>query len=255
MGTILPEIVLFGDSITQYSFQAEKRGWGTALANRYARTADVVLRGFSGYNTRWVLPMLDKTFPAKSSNPPLLVTVFFGANDAAVSHAEFKSDTIEQHVPLPEYKENLHKIVAHLKNLSDHTHVVLITPPPIYEKALIVWAREAFGDTSGVPKRRNELAKMYAEECVKVGEEMGVPVLNLWSTFQETPNWQEKLLCDGLHLSAEGNVKVFEELVKILDGPGLVPTLNASDMPWDIPSFHDLGVNPVAYLKEWSTPR
>lgn len=38
MGTIRPQIVLFGDSITEYGFDAEKRGWGAGLANRHART-------------------------------------------------------------------------------------------------------------------------------------------------------------------------------------------------------------------------
>ncbi len=47
-----PTFVLLGDSITQFSF--ETNGWGASLASAFSRTADVVLRGFSGYNTRWV---------------------------------------------------------------------------------------------------------------------------------------------------------------------------------------------------------
>lgn len=55
--------------------------------------------------------------------------------------------------------------------------------------------RIMFGDTSGVPTRRNELTKLYADECVKVAEEAGVRVLNLWSIFQhEAPDWGEKYL-------------------------------------------------------------
>lgn len=255
MGAGRPQIVLLGDSITEFSFQPEMSGWGTALANHYARTADVVLRGFSGYNTRWVLTILDKLFPIPSSNPPLLVTVFLGANDAALTPIELSTATINQEVPLPEYKANLHKIVAHLKKLSDHTHVVLITPPPVDGQEFVKFIRETYGDTSGVPSRQNETTKMYAEECVKVGEESGVPVINLWSIFQETPNWQEKLLCDGVHLTAQGNIKVFDELIKFLDGPGLTPSLKYTDMAWDLPSFVDLGNDPVACLKNWSTPK
>ena len=46
-----------------------------------------------------------------SATPPVAATVFFGANDAAL-----KGRTSEnQHVPLEEYKENLRKIVRHLK--------------------------------------------------------------------------------------------------------------------------------------------
>jgi hypothetical protein len=39
----LPTIVLFGDSITEGSFDVG--GWGARLAHEYARKADVVNRG------------------------------------------------------------------------------------------------------------------------------------------------------------------------------------------------------------------
>ena len=43
-----PSIVLFGDSITQFSFNPELCGWGAAMTHWYARQADVLNRGFSG---------------------------------------------------------------------------------------------------------------------------------------------------------------------------------------------------------------
>jgi hypothetical protein len=43
-----PSIILFGDSITQFSFNPELCGWGAAMTHWYARQADVVNRGFSG---------------------------------------------------------------------------------------------------------------------------------------------------------------------------------------------------------------
>ncbi|KAJ0694676.1 putative SGNH hydrolase superfamily [Helianthus annuus] len=46
-----------------------------------------------------------------SSTPPVATTVFFGANDAALTGRYSE----RQHVPLEEYKENLRKIVRHLK--------------------------------------------------------------------------------------------------------------------------------------------
>ncbi|MFS7953534.1 putative GDSL lipase/esterase, SGNH hydrolase superfamily [Helianthus anomalus] len=39
-----------------------------------------------------------------------------------------------QHVPLEKYKENLRKIVRHLKECSPTMLIVLITPPPIDEE-------------------------------------------------------------------------------------------------------------------------
>ena len=48
-----------------------------------AAQADVIARGYSGYNTRWAAHILDKIF-TRGQAPPDLVTVFFGANDAAL---------------------------------------------------------------------------------------------------------------------------------------------------------------------------
>jgi hypothetical protein len=44
-----PQILLFGDSITQHA--AGRYGWATELAEVYSRKADVINRGFSGYNS------------------------------------------------------------------------------------------------------------------------------------------------------------------------------------------------------------
>ena len=52
-----PSVVLFGDSITQFSFSREHNGWGAGLADWYQRSADVFNRGFGGYNSSelWAL--------------------------------------------------------------------------------------------------------------------------------------------------------------------------------------------------------
>ncbi|XP_048490373.2 uncharacterized protein LOC125492259 [Beta vulgaris subsp. vulgaris] len=107
-----PKIYLFGDSITEESFS--NGGWGASLANHFSRTADIVVRGYSGYNTRWAVKVLDKVFPAMDEAAPMAVTVFFGANDACLDdrYAAF------QHVPLDEYKQNLRFIFSFLKSLS-----------------------------------------------------------------------------------------------------------------------------------------
>jgi lysophospholipase L1-like esterase len=121
-----PQWVLFGDSITQRGFGAG--GWAAALADAYARRVDVVNRGYSGYTTRGALALLDAVFPAVSGGggggcagvdgacaapgaafsaahaavppppPPQLVTLFFGANDAALPDRT----SAKQHVPVEE---------------------------------------------------------------------------------------------------------------------------------------------------------
>ena len=95
-----PRIVLFGDSITEQSFG--EGGFGAALANRYRRHADVLLRGYSGYNSRDAVALLKHVFPLDDPTPPVLVTVCFGANDAV---KETSSMADVQGCPLPEYAE------------------------------------------------------------------------------------------------------------------------------------------------------
>lgn len=65
---VRPKIILFGDSITQQSFTVG--GWGARLADHYARKADVINRGFSGYNTTWGLAALPKV--RRSSHSAML---------------------------------------------------------------------------------------------------------------------------------------------------------------------------------------
>lgn len=84
---------------------------------------DVVLRGYSGYNTRWALEVIEKVFPevSRGGGAPLAVTVFFGANDACLPNR----CSAFQHVPIHEYKQNLHSIVSFLKVLSARTNTFL----------------------------------------------------------------------------------------------------------------------------------
>jgi hypothetical protein len=111
----------------------------------------VLVRGYGGYNTRWALFLLTHIFPLvskdifffflfsfffflfsffffvlwdlfiyliywclywqNSTKPPAATTIFFGANDAAL----LGRNSERQHVPVEEYKENLKKMVLHLK--------------------------------------------------------------------------------------------------------------------------------------------
>ncbi|ONM00972.1 GDSL esterase/lipase [Zea mays] len=104
-----PRLVLFGDSITELSFASG--GWGAALTDRFARQADMVLRGLSGYNTWWALKVLPWAMEGAAGADPAAVTVFFGANDASLPDQV----QVHQHVPLKEYQSNLRAICAYFK--------------------------------------------------------------------------------------------------------------------------------------------
>ncbi|CAN8245958.1 unnamed protein product [Cochlearia groenlandica] len=229
-----PKMFLFGDSITEESFS--EGAWGASLSNLFSRKADIVLRGYSGYNTRWALKVIERVFPAATEyggESPAAVTVFFGANDACLP----ERCSGFQHVPLLEYKQNLLSIVSFLKNRWPQTVVILITPPPIDEEARLKYPY--IENMSGLPERTNEAAGLYAKACVAVAKECRIPCIDLWSKMQQIPNWQTECLWDGLHLSRVGNKVVFEEVAKKLKEEGI----GADDLAVDLPLIEDVDPN------------
>ncbi|CAA2956029.1 GDSL esterase lipase At5g62930 [Olea europaea subsp. europaea] len=179
--------------------------------------------------------------------PLVAATIFFGANDAALLGRTGE----RQHVPVEEYKENLRRIVQHLKNCSPTVLVVLITPPPIDEHGRLEYARSLYGDkATKLPERTNEMTAVYAKHCVELAKELGLPSINLWSKMQETEGWQKKFLSDGLHLTAEGNAVVHEEVVKVFNEAGL----SAPKMPYDFPHHSVIdGKNPEEAFRNLCT--
>ncbi|AES63978.1 putative SGNH hydrolase-type esterase domain-containing protein [Medicago truncatula] len=232
-----PQIYLFGDSITEESFDVG--GWGASLSNFFSRTADVVLRGYSGYNTRWVLKVLERVFPVSqggdsgTETAPIALTVFFGANDACLPNR----CSAFQHVPLHDYKENLCSIVSFFKKRWPTTKVILITPPPIDEVARLRYPFE--NNPEGLPERTNEAAGEYARACITVATECHIPYIDLWTKMQQFPDWKKVYLSDGLHLTNGGNQLVFEEVIKKLRDEGL----SLESIPVDLPLVSDIDPN------------
>ncbi|XP_039143375.1 GDSL esterase/lipase At5g62930-like isoform X1 [Dioscorea cayenensis subsp. rotundata] len=224
-----PHFLLFGDSITEQSFGPA--GWGAALANTYSRKADVLVRGYGGYNTRWALFLLNSLFPPNCLTPPAAATIFFGANDAAI----LGRTSERQHVPINEYKVNLLKIVQQMKNCSSAMLVVLITPPPVDEHGRKEYARSLYGEKAmELPERTNEITGNYAKQCIDLAKELDLPYVDLWSLMQETEGWQKKFLTDGLHLTEEGNAVVHNEVVRAFSEGGLSTEHMQCDFPHHI---------------------
>uniref|UniRef100_A0A7N0SWM2 SGNH hydrolase-type esterase domain-containing protein n=1 Tax=Kalanchoe fedtschenkoi TaxID=63787 RepID=A0A7N0SWM2_KALFE len=221
-----PRIYLFGDSITEASYVGG--GWGAALTYHFARTADVVLRGYSGYNTRWALKVVERVFPDDGVSP-IAVTVFFGANDACLPDR----CSAFQHVPIAEYKENLQAIVSFFKKRWPATQVLLLTPPPIDDEVRLQYPY--IENPANLPERTNQHAGLYARAAVEVAEETGVPVIDFWTIMQQTPDWKT-YLSDGLHLSPSGNTVVFDQVIKKLGEAGL--SLDA--LPVDLPLIAEI---------------
>ena len=68
-----------------------------------------------------------------------------------------------------------------------------------------------------VAERTNDYTKSYASAVVQLGQELQLPVVDLWTEMQLEPDWQTNLLCDGLHLTSAGNTFVYEHLQPAID--------------------------------------
>jgi hypothetical protein len=78
----------------------------------------------------------------------VLATVWFGANDAALSNCGHGW----VHVPVDRYEENLVAIIRALKRHS--RHVVVFTPPRVDEAGRLVFQKAKYGDgATGVNER------------------------------------------------------------------------------------------------------
>lgn len=216
-----PRILLYGDSLTQRAFAdgPNKVGWASLLASAYIRRADVLNRGFSGYNTTHALELLPRIFGSSQSSDGnedtgiLFATVFFGANDCALPGER-------QHVPLEEYSSNLRKIVEGIRATTKANYpIILITPPPIDGEA---WRAELGFDHCD---RTNETARAYGLEAKRVAKELGCPALDTWELFRGDKPGFENRLCDGLHLNDSGNELIYEGLMQLLKDnfPTLAP--------------------------------
>ncbi|TXG47536.1 hypothetical protein EZV62_026830 [Acer yangbiense] len=205
-----PKIYLFGDSITEESFCSG--GWGSSLAHHFSRTLDVVLRGYSGYNTS----VLNGSGGGTPLKPLRLVPneEWWGGGG------------------VPELCAT--SFLFCLQNQWPTTLILLMTPPPIDEEGRL--KHPYVENATGLPERTNEAAGAYAKACIEVSGERGIPVIDLWTKMQKFPDWQKVYLSDGLHLTPTGNRVVFEELVvKLREN-----SLSLEKLPVDLPLISEI---------------
>jgi isoamyl acetate esterase len=229
-----PKIILWGDSLTQTSF--DTNGWGATLANVYQRRADVLNRGYSGYNTEWFLRLVPSTTPSSTETSSwelcspdeyqaaVLVILFLGANDAALPNMA------PSHVPLERYTSNLHTLLDRIRaKCPPTTSILLVTPPPIVHAQRLEYQRQRYGEkATGVLERTLEHTGMYAQACCQVATERSVPCVSLYTTMQEHDDW-ESFFTDGLHFSKAGHGFVGQAILQAIAThfPHLVVTPDA----------------------------
>lgn len=186
----------------------------------------------SGYTTEQAIHLLPQFLPRiqqqqqqeqqqghqfRSTTPKIqFLTIFFGANDASLPPSR-------QYVELNRYQQNLRELIDIVHNpslptYSPETRIILICPPPVHGPR---WAAHREGQ--GKPMDRDEeVAKQYADACLKVGREYQaknalqqpaqyhqVDVIDTYGLMMEQVKLGhrtlEDYLKDGVHLASEGN--------------------------------------------------
>jgi lysophospholipase L1-like esterase len=207
-------VLVVGDSLVQRGF--ETSGWVASLARAYARVADVVNRGYSGYNTRWVRELMTHEpdlFPPRRD--VALVVILLGANDAARPEGR-KSG---YGVPVPEYERHLGWIVERFKGggsgFTQQTRVVLCVPPPVDEEERLRITTERRGMPADLLDRDAERTRAYAEAARRVGAKHAfVSTADLHAAFLgRGAGWEKALLSDGLHFTEAGHALAFETVL------------------------------------------
>ncbi|KAL6278133.1 hypothetical protein ACE6H2_021734 [Prunus campanulata] len=221
VGPLRPQFVLFGSSIVQFSYS--NGGWGAILADLYSRKADVLVRGYAGWNSRRALQVLEQVFPKDAAIQPSLVIVYFGGNDSMLPH----SSGLGPHVPLPEYVENMRKIGKYLKSLSEKIRIIFLTAPPVNEEQILENLRDIIPERN----RTNESCKIYSDACLEVCRELDVKAVDLWTSIQKRKDWSTACFTDGIHFSAAASKIVAEEILKVLREADWEPSLHWKSLP------------------------
>ncbi|XP_070547256.1 isoamyl acetate-hydrolyzing esterase 1 homolog [Ptychodera flava] len=185
-----PKVVLFGDSLTERSFDDGQ--WGAILQNKLQRRCDVVNRGYGGYNTTWGRVLLPGIMGKEICNQVDIaaIVIFLGANDST-------SPGEDLYVPIELYKENLQAMVNYLKTVNvTPDKIIFVSPPPVNETALSTCCRGKW--------KTDEQAAEYTQVCCDVAKDNGAECLNLYRAIHDEENWTQYMHSDGVHLSTAG---------------------------------------------------
>ncbi|POM72850.1 Isoamyl acetate-hydrolyzing esterase [Phytophthora palmivora] len=217
-----PQMLITGDSITEDGFDG---GWVTLFQYQLSQSYDIIVRGLSGYNTRWWLKYVQPTLAKELKSgafKPSVITVWLGSNDASLTNGS----NPDMHVPLADYSKNLLEIVASFQAATPSAEVVMITPPHVNDVA-----RAKLGPLD----RSNAMTGKYARACVQAAAKAGVPVLDLYTHFNNmTEAKRNSYLEDGLHFSKAGHV-VVDELLRALirkDFPDVTKQIDVWQYPF-----------------------
>ena len=188
----MEKIVLFGDSITAgYGEEAMSSILQDQIQAAWQKQSlekiHLINAGMLGHTTEDARKRVAQDVLVVE---PTIVTIFFGANDVAS----------EMLVPLDTYGANLLELIHAIGK----EKVLLITPP------YIVSARN--------PSREEQRVKKYVEKVHTIGEQIDIPVIDLYNQMLAQQDPEQLLQVDGLHFSAAGYQLLASLIVEEIKG-------------------------------------
>jgi lysophospholipase L1-like esterase len=181
-------ILLIGDSLTQYSFK--ENGWGQQMVKWYNGKACVFNKGYAGYNSNIIANIMPQI--TSNINNIILCTILLGTNDCYND----KNGLIS----VGEYKKNIIYIIDYIHKLNKSCLILLVTPP--------------------VSKINNNIF-LYAQEIREICNEKNIELIDLHKDNAIVSSD----LCDVVHFNANANNKLFSKVYNTINNkyPFLAP--------------------------------
>jgi lysophospholipase L1-like esterase len=229
------KLIVIGDSNTQLGYN-ENGKWICFLSDMLQRRCDVVNRGFSGYNTRYVKVIFDKIMKEFIAEDIIGVIILMGTNDSAYSPL--------QYISVDEYGENIKWIIDYLIKFGvSKEKLILITPAQIEDNVLA----EYLGAQNYTSSHFDGSVKKYAQKCTEIAVKEGIKLVDLYNLMQRRSNGNlADFLYDGLHLSADGARFFFSYLWPVVEHHIVVKGKLETIYPnWDeLEVFNDFFIEP-----------
>ncbi|XP_071039416.1 uncharacterized protein [Parasteatoda tepidariorum] len=169
-----PKVILFGDSLTQRSFDPNSGLWGTLLANRLQRICDVVSRGFSGYNSKFCRIILPEMFSTSNVSDIAAFVILLGSNDSCDKKVVPKSC---QYVSVEDYENNLEAIIKYLQKIGvAKEKIILMSPPPYCDENWIAFCKQ-IGRNLPTGERQTS---QYASACINLAKKLHIDYVNIY---------------------------------------------------------------------------
>lgn len=208
MTDTLRKFVFFGDGLISSGLSMDPQGFGFSLINAFELKADILFRGFSGYNTSEIKNV---SKPISTLHPNLVIFGF--GNSDSVLEGQI------QHIPEEKFESNLQKMAEEVA--VSGAWPVLITPVAPNEARI---------------KSKTLLhTRQYALATRRVAESLQTEVIDLFHAMQLCDDWEHAMLLnDGTSLSANGH-----QLLAKLCLASIKAHFNKSNLPRLSPSLQD----------------